>query len=287
MDYEQFICAMIECTKKKLKESELVQRQEIMKNNGCIAVGLTIRKAEEKIAPIIYLEEYFESYRRGAQMEELAQNLIARSKNAPPAPHLEYETVLEFSEIKQQIVYKLVNAKKNEFLLKQVPHLCILDLAVIFYLRFPVREEENCSILIKNEYQKAWGRSVSELYDCAGENTQKLCPYVLCPLSDFFESLPEEAAECPMWVLTNQAGNNGAAAILYPGMPKKIWDVLGRNYYLLPATIHEFLIVPEDEDIFPEDLLTMVKEVNDTEIKKEEFLSDRIYYFDGCNITKI
>ena len=50
MDYEQFVCAMLECTKKKLSKTEFVERQEILKNNGVVSVGLVIRDYDKKIA---------------------------------------------------------------------------------------------------------------------------------------------------------------------------------------------------------------------------------------------
>ncbi len=56
---------------------------------------------------------------------------------------------------------------------------------------------------------------------------------------------------------------------------------------LLRPYLSLFLIVPENEGIRPQDLLSMVKEVNETQISKEELLSEHIYYFDGDNITKI
>ena len=60
MDYEQFVCAMLECTKKKLSKTEFVERQEILKNNGVVSVGLVIRDYDKKIAPIVYMEEFYE-----------------------------------------------------------------------------------------------------------------------------------------------------------------------------------------------------------------------------------
>lgn len=288
MNYEQFVCAIIECTRQKLSESEIVERHEILKNNGVRAVGLAIRREDKNIAPIIYLEEYYKSYLKGERLELLAERFIQRSKAAPAAPRWDYQSVLDFRRVKDQIVYKLVNAERNKSLLKEVPSLPVLDFAIIFYLMISVKGWEDCSVLIRNEHIHLWKLPVSVLYQYARKNTPRLCPYVLRPLTEYIEEMSgEEAEECPMLVLTNETGVNGAAAVLYPQMPKKIYESLGRNYYLLPSTIHEFLIVPEEKDIRPENLLNMVKEINDTQITKEEFLSDHIYYFDGKNITKL
>ena len=80
---------------------------------------------------------------------------------------------------------------------------------------------------------------------------------------------------------------NGAAVLLYPEMPKLIYETLGGNYYLLPSSVHEFLVVPEERGIKPEELKKIVREVNETQLEREDFLSDEIYYFDGEIITKM
>ncbi len=288
MNYEQFVCALMKCTEKKLSESEIVERHEILKNNGVREVGIAIRNTEEMIAPMIYVDQYYQAYEAGETMDILAERLLDRSRNAPAPPDWNYEDFFDFCKVKNQIVYKLVNAEQNARLLAEVPSLSVLDLAIIFYLRISVKGSEGCSVLIRNTHMNLWKISVLTLYQYAQKNTFRLCPGVFRPLTDFIEELSEEAGEdCPMLVLTNETGINGASAILYPGMPKKIRERLGCNYYLLPASIHEFLIVPEDEGIRPRDLLCMVKEVNETQISKEELLSEHIYYFDGDNITKI
>ena len=288
MNYEQFVCALMKCTEKKLSESEIVERHEILKNNGVHEVGLAIRSEGEMIAPIIYADQYYQDYEAGEKLEILAERLIDRSRNAPAAPCWSYTDFFDFNKVKEQIVYKLVNAERNQKLLKEVPSLLVLDLAIIFYLRISVKESESCSVLIRNAHIDLWKTSIPVLYQYARKNTPRLCPCVFRSLTDFLEDLSGEKAEdCPMFVLTNETGINGASAILYPKMPKKVYETLGCNYYLLPATIHEFLIVPEGEDIRAEDLLCMVKEVNETQISEEDILSEHIYYFDGDNITKI
>lgn len=288
MNYEQFVCAMLECTKKRVMESETVEKQEILKNNGVISRGLVIQKAGENIAPIIYLDEFYKKYLLGATVEALSDILIEKSRNIPSAPVWNYEDILDFRKIRNRIVYKLISAKRNQKLLQQVPNLPMLDFAIVFYVMIPAGEAENGSVLIRNEHMNLWELPISVLYQCAKENTQKLCPYTFAMLSEYVKELAGEMIEeCPIFVLTNEAGINGATAILYPEMPGIIYEKLQQNYYLLPSSIHEFLIVPEHNDIQPENLRMMVKEVNETMVKKEELLSDHIYYFDGDIITKM
>lgn len=288
MNYDQFVQKLLACVKERLLPSETVEKHELLKNNGVCAVGLSIRKKEETVVPVVYLEEYYECFQQGERVEDLAGHLLARSRMALPAPDWDYQQFYDFQAVKDRIAYKLVNGERNETLLKEVPHLAALDLAIVFYLMIPCKEADCCSILIKNSHLEQWKKGIPDLYQCARKNMPKLCPPVLRPLTEFIEELSGERLEsCPMYVLTNENGIHGASALLYPGMPERIRTLMKRNYYLLPSSIHEFLIVPEDPAVCADNLNEMVKEVNATQIRKEELLSDHIYYFNGYNITKI
>lgn len=285
MNYEQFICAMIECTNRQLPENTWAERQDILKNNGVKAVGLAIRKKEVKVAPLIYLEEFYTKYLMGSSVEELAEYLIRYSEKAPNAPEWDYHRIFEFDKIKGQIVYKLVDAKKNEKLLQEIPHLPVLDFAIVFYLMIPTEIYEGCSVLIRNTHMDLWKLPISILYEHARRNTPRLCPHVFCPV----EELVDEAQQgmCPLYVLTNEQGIFGAASILYPGMTDKIYETVGENYYLVPSSVHEFLIVPDTPQLNAGNLEGMLREINETHVQQEEVLSDHIYYFNGHIITKM
>lgn len=288
MNYEQFVCAMFECTSKKAAEDELVERQEMLKNNGVVAIGLTVRKKDSQVAPIIYLEEFYEKHLLGVPVEMLSEFLVRKSREIPPAPNCHYEEITDFSKIKNQVVYKLVNAEKNKKLLEKVPNLPILDFAIIFYWMVPAGDDEYGSVLIRNSHMNLWKIPISLLYQCAKQNTPRLLPCAFAPLSDFVKEFSGELwEESPLYILSNKMGLNGAASLLYPGMPGKIYEKLKRNYYLLPSSIHEFLVVPDCEMVEPENLRSIVQEVNATQLRTEELLSDNIYYFDGDIITKM
>ena len=288
MNYEQFIDAMLECIKNKLPGTDIVEVQEVQKNNGVKFVGLVIRKSERGIAPVIYLEEFYKRYQAGWSIEKLSSMLVERSRNAPDMTRYNFEELKDFSKIQDKIVYKLINAKANENLLKEIPHLPLLDFAIVFSVLMPLSEKESGSILIKNGHMDLWKCPISVLYEYAKRNTQKLCPMVFCRLSDLMKTFGENCyQETQVHVLTNESGMNGAAVLLYPDVPRMIYEMVGDNYYLLPSSVHEFLIVSEEDGMLAEDLQKIVREVNTTQLEREEFLSDDIYYFDGNIITKV
>ena len=47
------------------------------------------------------------------------------------------------------------------------------------------------------------------------------------------------------------------------------------DYYVLPSSIHECIIIPSDEQLDPEALHEMVKEINEEHVAPEELLAIR------------
>lgn len=288
MNYETFVQKMINCTKDQLSPDEQLEKHNVLKNNGVTFTGLSIRRNQEAIAPIIYLDEYYERYREGETVEDLSKDLLVQREKAPLPPDWNYRAILDFAEIKNFVIYRLINREKNGELLKEVPHLPVFDLAIVFYVVIPSDGVDDCSILIRNAHMNLWGISISVLYETARRNTPVFYPYIFQTLKDHIGS-PEcsEFFESPLWILTNVTGVYGASAILYPKMPKRIYTKLGCSYFLLPSSVHEFLVVPECGGISSQNLCDIVCEVNETQIAEEEVLADGVYHFDGKNITKM
>ena len=67
--------------------------------------------------------------------------------------------------------------------------------------------------------------------------------------------------------------------MLYEGILEKVGQKLGENYYILPSSIHEVIVVPESKSPVKQDLEEMVREINETQVEEEEILSYRAYYF--------
>ena len=51
------------------------------------------------------------------------------------------------------------------------------------------------------------------------------------------------------------------------------------DYYLIPSSVHEFILLPVDQERSAEELKEMIVEVNSTELTPEEILSDQLYLY--------
>ena len=82
-----------------------------------------------------------------------------------------------------------------------------------------------------------------------------------------------------MYIMTNSVGINGATAMIYRDAIRNFANMLESDFYILPSSIHEVILVPYEDSISREELKDMVNEVNCTQVPIEEVLSNRVYIY--------
>ena len=86
-------------------------------------------------------------------------------------------------------------------------------------------------------------------------------------------------AEVPMYVLSNKQRLYGASAIVFTDILDNICDQFGRDIFILPSSMHELILIPTMTKSGAENLLAIVKEINEMEVLRKDFLADSVYYF--------
>ncbi len=82
-----------------------------------------------------------------------------------------------------------------------------------------------------------------------------------------------------MLVLTTEEGYLGASALFYTDMQKRIGEIVGGDYYVIPSSVHEVLIMPELGQMNPNDMAAMVKEINELQVAPDERLGNRVMHY--------
>lgn len=286
MNYQQFVIVVKETVALSLVDGMNLQIHTTLKNNGKERVGLTISDKHINISPTIYLEEYYKQFQNGYSIEKIAESILDVYHEIKFEHTWQVHTVKDFAIIQSKIVYKLIHAPKNEILLQTIPHIPYLDFAIVFYILFDVDESGTATIPITNELLQLWNTNLYEIHRIAIQNSPKLLPVTFKPMRVVIEELLGNPCETTvleddiMFVLTNPLRSFGAACILYDGVLEKIGKQLEENYYILPSSIHEIIIVPESKSPTRENLNDMVVEINETQVDVEEVLSDHVYYYD-------
>lgn len=289
MKWEEFINEVKKILEEKVLEGEFVKVQSVPKNNGVMLCGVCIMKKEGKITPTIYLEEFYEKYKDGMKLEEIADSIMERHRNLEGVDGSSLEFFANYEQVKDRIVYRLVNLERNKDRLKDMPYIKHLDLAIIFYCHVSVQMGCHAAIPIYTRHMKMWNVKKEELWKHASKNTQKLFPCQLISMHqmimDMMEEFEvEEGAEyplqaVPMYILTNAYKLNGAAVILYKNVLADFAKACNGDFYLLPSSIHEVILVPAQGGSSLNEMTQMVQDVNETQVETEELLADHAYYY--------
>lgn len=296
MTYEAFLSAILSETQKQAGEQFFISLQKTVKNNGVSLDSLSIRSSHSAIAPAVRLDPYYEEAETGTPIKTIAEKILELSacQNALP-PDLD-SWIHDFSQVKTQIVFRLISADENAVLLSSVPYVPFLDLALIFYVIVKQQTDGQMTMLIHHEHAQLWQTDTSELYQLAYSNTPLLLPAKITPLEQVissispgfpvyqtdkasFDGLDQEAGAFPLHVLTNSAGLNGAACILYPQILKNFAELVKDDIYILPSSIHEVLLSPVSSSPSVQELNQIVSEVNELDVPAEDRLSNHIYCY--------
>ncbi len=203
------------------------------------------------------------------------------------------EEVGDYSTIHDRIIFKVISYERNRQQLKDVPHICYLDLAIVFYCNmqeFDTDEGKACMV-VKNEHLQGWNITVDELMKDAMENTPKILGLkiqgILSTICEYLgethlkEMIEKEERDTPMYVATNNQCYNGAAVLLYKDFLRAMAAKLKSDIFVIPVSIHEIIIVEAIEGVEVDTtvLKDMIYKVNREEIKPEEVLSDNLYLY--------
>lgn len=284
MELTCFIHKVTQGVQEFCKEEVSVETKKITKNNGIVLDGLIIMKKGRNISPTIYLQDYYEQYRSGKEIGAIVYEIVRLYEAQQIEDSFDMTFFTDYSTVKSRIVYKLVHYERNRQLLKEIPHIPYLDLAVVFYCMLSNDTLGNATILIYDNHCKLWNVTTEELYETARQNTERMLPKELKSMEEILQELPEEDTEgmhmrTPMYVLSNRMKLFGAAAILYHNLLHDFAAMLGKDLYILPSSVHEVILIPDSGDINPKYLEEMVNEVNVTQVEVQEILSDRVYKY--------
>lgn len=284
MNYQQFINAVEEKMKGSVVGEIKISVQDTLKNNGVRRKGLLLQEKGQNMNPTIYLEEYYQQYQTGVKLEDITEQIQALYRELRTKPIAETRFLYEYQQVKDQIVLKLINREKNEELLRTVPHCSFLDLAIVFYVLLDVNETGAATMSVNWEHLKIWNITEQDLLEKAKENAVRLLPAQLRTMSsivaEIMGSAYKEEVEDFMFVLSNSLRCLGAVCIVYDEVLYLIGEQLGENYFVLPSSIHEVIIVPESASPGYNDLNEMIREINQTQVAEEEVLGDHAYYYD-------
>lgn len=289
MEIKEFAIKIGKAIEKELGEEYEVSIREVMKNNSVMLTGIMISDKIQNVVPTIYVDGFWTEYESGTPMSLVVSKVINLYIRQKPKSDVDISFFTDYKQVRERICYRLIGRENNEKLLEDIPYIEFYDLAICFFYAYEGEELGEGSILIRKSHIETWNVTISELFDRATVNTPKLFPWECQKIDALLEEPVEMAGngeissilqEVPMRVLSNQKRIYGAGCILYPGVLQQLAVEQGGNYYILPSSIHEVILLKdlgnEDEDR----LKWMIYHINREAVENEEVLSDSLYYYD-------
>ena len=291
----QFYTNLTETLKENLGTDWTIElHTDVILNNGTTHIALILYKNGEKLHPQIYLERFFEDYKRGKTMKEILQDVMTTYEEALKNinPH-SLSGIEDWEQVKGRLAFRLLSKERNKETLENYVYKEFLDLAAIVTFCAEIDEQGVKAIRVTHDLAELWNVSKEEILQAAEENTESLFPVrmepildTLCRVADISrDDLPEEVLaeeDSPqIMVLTNYLGVNGATVLLYDSFLQQVYEKLGGKFIILPCSIHEVIVMPLASAPPITDSQKMVEQINRSAVKEEEILSDSVYLYGG------
>ena len=246
------------------------------KNNGVELTGILVDDGSG-CAPAIYIDKMYDNFCDKPDFEKIIRNLAKTIVDVMDSKPDTDNILKKIKEGFTHVIPKLINAEKNQELLKNCPHRFFLDLAVVYEIMLGT----NQFILIRNEMYDYHGMTEDELYHFAVKNVREKKKVVkLNQILKEMVGVEEDLEQIPMLIVKTKYVTHGASVMLCEDVLSEAADMLKSDLYILPSSINEIIVIPVDFRNGVTGLKDMVNTVNQTQVLPEEFLSDSVYFFD-------
>ena len=207
---------------------------------------------------------------------------------------IDEDTVMELAD-PELFTVRLLNKSRNKEYMKDVAY----REAGCGFVFIAEVESGEYRLVITDDLLEYTRMAKDELFDRALKNTVEKYPPVLHDLAETVMTGPDEcrnlltgpanrapAGSGPGFVLTNSRFFWGAGALFYPGIMKQIRQLLASDYYVLPSSVHELILLRvEDQD--PQQLAELVRSANKSVVREDEILADDLYICEADGLHRV
>lgn len=296
MNDKQFYKEFYSALEKAMESSggRLIE-MEIPKNNSSMK-GITIKFDNISMAPTVYPDFYYQDWQSGQSMNDIVSKI--RSELIKTAPELSRFSInsLNRNSATTHLQAAIVGYENNKEWLKDVPHERVADLAVFAKWRMDTAVPGSVMtakitepLLAQLKLTKEEALKIAKSNSARSAKFESMDTLMRNMMID--DGMDRELADMmfptqstPLSVLTSESGIDGAALIACPEVLKAISKEIGEEFYILPSSIHEALILPKSFTDDVEDLKQMVQSVNQSDVPMEDRLSNEVYEFDGRSL---
>ena len=253
---------------------------------------------QNHVSAAVNIDDMYENYVSGKAtiydtVEFIYDTLTSIDNNIDEHVQFDFK---KWEDVKPRLFVAAAKKSYNEEYLKDKVYLEIGDIALVVRIYvYTTNDGEVASAAMPEPILKEYNLSKEDVVEAALKNSTELFPGSCMNLSDvlqkFIPAGTMPAGEIDLWCVAN-GQNGGAAALFYPGMMNEIKEKLGGNFYILPSSMHEVLVISinalQEKNMNAQDMIDLVRGVNKAEVSAEEQLSDNpLVYISGKLIDTV
>lgn len=275
-----------------------IQFRDVVKNNDVHLTGVLIKKENETLTPNIYINELYEKYSSGMNLDEIVGDIAdLRIEHDPPEEAQSIGSIFtNYEMVKQRLEIHLCDMELNRDKLKNQVYTEQGDFAATYHIKIGGDGMLRGSAAVTPNLLKSWGITLEQLredslqaehskgavfMDIEALDAEKMFGLKSTNLLDKQNDVIDNEEGFSFYCLTSEEKIYGASMILQEDVMDKISKLMGGDFYILPSSIHETLIVPTTTQMTLEDMSIMVQYVNKEAVEPEDKLSDKVQFYDS------
>ena len=291
--FEQFKTEVLDNIKEYLSEEYRdydMKLQTVQKSGEAYEALLITPKDKQKgatVTPALNLNRAYSIYTKGKPLTEVIADLAEIRMTAKyPQARFRKEDLTTYSKVKDMIVPRLIRKAGNSEYLADKPHTDVADLTLTYAVRIE-GEDDFADAVITDKLLQVYGITAEELHNVAMENLaagEPLFTSLEQTLLRINKSLDIEKINvndyvAQLFILSNKHTTLGAVEAINPAIMDRLYNKLGK-LYIIPSSVHEVIITPQDQIEDVGELRKIVCNVNATDVKPTDVLSDNVYEYD-------
>ena len=252
---------------------------------------ITVHTPADLISPVIALDRFYSAYLDGLTMAEIADRILSVYSAETLHPLYTAEDFPDRKTFLKGLRLRPASLQQNKRIVQTLPH--IIRYNVLFYLTvsLPGAAALPGESPVTNEHLRHYRTKLMSACSAALENMQAENEPVIMPIDAFIETISDIKYEIKhpysegmtrkknLYVLTNKTYDYGACTLLRKNVPRDLYDSFG-EYYLLPSSVHELLILPKKDAGNELRLRSFIRSANQKMNDSLMVLSDDLYAYD-------
>ena len=290
MEFKEFSDKLEQNMKVALEDGPMQAKVKVCpieKMQGESYTAITITPKDGNMGMNLNVDALYKLMEEGASYQSVVSRALSQATSYLEDVHsFDVNGITDYEKSQSKLFVEVVGAERNADMLSKVPHKQIEDMAMIYRIQVEHKEDGLASILVTDELMKTMGVSAEQLHEDAMKNSVAMRPAKVQKMAEIIADMTDmpiemvESSAPPIYVISNEEKMKGAASIFYPDLMDTLGKQIGSDFYVLPSSLHEVLVLPDNGDMTAEELKEMVSSINGDVVDPTDVLTDQVYHYD-------